>query len=673
MYNNTESRRPFFPSATPTGEGAGPGLGPSLADVATAVSKRRGAVRVSPFVGAAAISEGSARAGTFRRVLGLFGAYRPRIALLGLVVLVTAALQTAVPLLTKVVFDKALFPPAGQPRMGLLAVLVGTMIVLSALAGCLTVVQTYFSSAISQNVMHDLRKRLYGHLQRMSLRFFTATRTGELQARLAQDIGGLEPVITSAFATVLSQVALVILTVAGMAVLSWQLTLLTLLLVPPFVYFSHRIGMVKRGIQRTTQELIADMSVQTQETLSVSGFLLGRIFHRQRSAVQRYHSDSRRLADLRVRQQMVGRLFLGLAQSVFLVTPGVTYLAAGLARSHGTGAGITAGTLVAFTALQIRLFGPFRALLLAYTDALSSMALFERIFAVLDLRHDVEDAPHARTLVSESVAGRLSFRDVHFRYDEFGVGSSDPAVAARPWTLEAVDFEIEPGQMAAIVGPSGAGKTTLTYLVPRLYDVTSGAVCIDGTNVRDIRLSSLAQTVGMVTQEPYLFHASVLDNLLYARPGATREEVEAAARAAHIHETIMELSDGYDTRVGERGYRMSGGEKQRLAIARAILKDPRILILDEATSSLDTTNERLVQTALATLLEGRTTVVIAHRLATVVAADVIFVLERGRLVQRGTHRELLAAGGLYAQLCRDQLQSGDVAAAEGDTGATRHE
>jgi ATP-binding cassette subfamily B protein len=587
------------------------------------------------------------------RVFGLFRHYRGRVAALALLILASSAIGVVNPLLTKTVFDDALFPPGG-PDLTLLYILVGIMIVIALVGGALGVFQTWVASVVGQRVMQDLRDRLYSHLQRMSLRFFTGTRTGEIQSRIANDVGGIQTVVTDTASSIFANIVIIVSTLVAMAILSWQLMLLSLVIVPFFVVMTYRVGRARRKIRASTQRSLAEMSAITEETLSVSGVLLTKVFDRSTDAIQRYRDENRRLAELQVRQQMVGRTFWGLVQASFSIAPALVYLVAGLTISGGDPA-LTAGTLVAFTALQQRLFWPVGDMLRTSVEVQSSLALFERVFQYLDLEHEIVDAPGATVIPKPEVRGDVRFRDVHFSYNVDGDG-------ARPWTLDGIDIEIGAGQLAALVGPSGAGKTTMCYLIPRLYDVTSGAVEIDGHDVRQITLSSLADAMGMVTQETYLFHTSVRENLLYADPEATQEELEAAARTALIHDRIMELDEGYDTLVGERGYRMSGGEKQRLAIARVVLKDPRILILDEATSSLDTTSERLVQRALRPLMEDRTTIAIAHRLSTVLSADVIFVVERGRIVERGTHEELLLRGGLYASLYHEQFADGLVEA-----------
>ena len=582
-----------------------------------------------------------------RRVLGLFAPYRRKVAVWLAITLAVSILGITAPLLTKAVFDKALFPSGGQTQTGLLVLLVGLMIASVLLGGALALVQTYISNVVGQGVMHDLRQRLFGHLRQMSLRFFTSTRPGEIQSRIANDVGGIDLVVTQTASTVVVSSVFVTFSIAAMAWLSWPLTAISLVVVPGFALLTRKAGRMRREMQMTTQQTLAEMTVITQETLSLSGALLAKMFDPAGRSEHRYREESERLARLRVRQEMLSRTLLGLSQTFFLASPALIYLAAGLLSATGSWH-LTPGTLVAFIALQARLYSPLQDLMGISIELNASSVLFERIFEYLDLPQDVTDGPDARPLAGEHVDGRVALRNVHFRYDAGTNGH-------RPWTLEDIDLVIEPGQLAAIVGPSGAGKTTLSYLIPRLYDVNEGAVEIGGHDVRSITLESLAGIVGMVTQETYLLHTSVRQNLLFARPDASDAELERAASAAYIHERIVELPAGYDTLVGERGYRLSGGEKQRLAIARVILKDARILILDEATSSLDTLSERLVQEALASVVAGRTTLAIAHRLSTVMAADVIFVLDRGRLVERGTHAELLARGGLYARLCAEQF------------------
>src|ERR671939_168055 len=597
-----------------------------------------------------------------RRVARLFKPYRGQVGLVFGSILVTGALGVAPAFLTKAIINDALLPH----DLHLLWQLVLLMIAIPLVSGAIGVGQTYLTTVVGQRVMQDLRNRLYEHLQAMSLRFFTGARTGDLQSRLQNDVGGVQSVVTNTASSVLSSVVTVLSTVVAMLLLSWQLTALSFAVVPVFVFLTWRVGRARRALSKETQESLAELSALTEETLSLSGVLLAKTFDRQRDAIERYREGNRRLAWLNVRQQMVGRSFFALVQTFFAASPALIYLVAGYSN-------LSLGTIVAFTTLQTRLLFPIGSLLQTAVEVQSSLALFERIFAYLDLPHDIADAPGARELPKDRVRGDVRFDHVYFRYDEPVQPAALEAQAVEPdgdgarsapreWTLEDIEFDIEPGQLAAIVGPSGAGKTTISYLVPRLYDVTRGAVRIDGVDVREIKLASLAEIVGMVTQETYLFHSSVRENLLYAKPDATQEEIEAATRAAAIHDRIVELSEGYDTLVGERGYRMSGGEKQRLAIARVILKDPRILILDEATSALDTTSERLVPHALEDLMHGRTTIAIAHRLSTILAADQIVVIERGRLVEQGTHEELLRRGGLYAQLYAQQFQGGLVEA-----------
>jgi ATP-binding cassette subfamily B protein len=604
-----------------------------------------------------------------RRVARLFRPYRGRVALIVILILITSGLGVVNPLLTKQVFDKALFPPGNSgPNLGLLYALVGLMIVVPIVAAAIGVVQTYLTTVVGQRVMQDLRNRLFEHLQSMSLRFFTATRTGELQSRLQNDVGGVQNVVTNTASSVLSNVVTVLSTLAAMLILSWQLTLLALGIVPLFVYLTYRVGRVRRRISGETQESLADLSALTEETLSVSGVLLTKVFDRRGDVIERYRGENRRLAGLQVRQSMVGRSFFAVVQTFFSIAPALVYLVAGHAD-------LSSGTIVAFTTLQTRLLFPIGQTLQTAVEVQASLALFERIFQYLDLPHDIVDRKDARTIPAEEIRGEVALQDVWFRYEEpvepifdGAAVDGDGAIAAvdgarrREWTLEDVSLAVEPGQLAAIVGPTGAGKTTISYLIPRLYEATRGRVELDGYDVRGLTQATLAGAIGMVTQETYLFHASVRENLLYARPDATQADLERATTAAQIHDRITELSDGYDTVVGERGYRMSGGEKQRLAIARVILKDPRVLILDEATSALDTSSERLVQAALEPLMRDRTTIAIAHRLSTVISADVIFVLDRGRLVESGTHTELLAAGGLYAELYQQQFAGGLVEA-----------
>jgi ATP-binding cassette subfamily B protein len=634
------------------------------------------------------------RGRTIRRITAFFGPYRAQVLVVIGAILLTSLLGLINPILLKLLIDDAI------PKLdwGLLNLYVGLMIAVPIVSGLIGVGQSYLNNAIGQNVMQDLRAALYDHLQRMPLRFFTETKTGEIQSRLANDVGGVQGVVTDTAASVASNLAVAIGTVVAMLIIDWRLTALSLGLLPFFMYLTYRVGKVRREISTETQEALAALSSTTQETLSVSGILLTKTFGQQAAANQRFGAQSRRLARLQIRSAMVGRWFFMIIGTIFSITPAFVYWLAGtLAINHDPSAP-TIGDIVAFTTLQSRLFFPLGQLLNVQVEIQGALALFDRIFEYLEMDPVIVDAPDAIELRSDTIQGRIRFRDVSFRYparprtateaaasmpaDTVAavaeattgtaestpelVGAPEAATSPEPETLPfglvGIDFEAEPGQLVALVGPSGSGKTTTTYLVPRLYDADSGAVEIDGTDVRQISLVSLGRSIGFVTQETYLFHASVRDNLLYAKPEATQAELEAAARAAAIHDRILELPDGYDTIVGERGYKLSGGEKQRVAIARVLLKNPRILILDEATSALDTVSERLIQAALERLEHGRTTIAIAHRLSTILRADQILVYDGGRIVERGTHRDLLARRGLYARLYEEQFQDTGAAA-----------
>jgi ATP-binding cassette, subfamily B, bacterial len=614
---------------------------------------------------------------TLRRVAVAFSPYTLQVILVLLAILLTTILGLVNPLLIQRVFDDAI----GKRDLRLLVIYVSIMCLTPMVSGIIGVGQTYLNNRVGQNVMRDFRNRLYAHLQHMPLRFFTATRTGEIQSRLTNDVGGVQGAVTNTATTIVSNLSTVLSTIIAMTVISPGLSLISLGLLPLFLWITYKVGAIRRTTSRETQQSLASLTAMMQETLSVSGILLVKTFGRERHAQDRFEQENQRLTDLEVRRQMIGRWFFMLIGTFFSVMPALVYLVAGwqvIKSVPVLGVGMTLGTIVAFTTLQSRLFFPLGQLLNIQVEIQGALALFDRIFEYLDLSSEITDKQGALLLKPEDVRGEIVFADVSFTYKRDGLPAlngfaGEDARAKHPLspsplrpsgrgedgearaTLAGISFRIEPGQLVALVGPSGAGKTTITYLVPRLYDVDSGAIEIDGHNVKDIALSSLAGLIGVVTQETYLFHASIRENLLYARPDATTEEIIAAARAAAIHDRIMELDNGYDTIVGERGYKLSGGEKQRVAIARVLLKNPRILILDEATSALDTHAERLIQAALEPLTKGRTTLAIAHRLSTILAADVILVLDKGQIVERGTHQELLSRGGRYAQLYNEQF------------------
>jgi ATP-binding cassette subfamily B protein len=567
-----------------------------------------------------------------RRVGRLFVPYRLRLGLLLALIVIGSILSVASPFLLREAVDKGI----AKRELTLLTWLVAGMIALAIINGVIGVAQTWISNEVGQRVMHDLRAAVFGHLQRMSLAFFTRTRSGEVQARIAYDIGGIDDVVTSTATSTVSTVATVAATVVAMFALSWILTVFSLILLPFFVWLTRRVGNERRRIQSVRQGRLADMSTLVEESLSVSGILLGKTMGRSHELVDRFSSESSELADLEVRARMAGRWRMASVQMSFAIMPAAVYWFAGYNISRGHEA-ISIGTVVAFTTLQTRLLFPMQQLLSVGLEVQTSLALFGRIFEYLDLPVDIAERPGARELTG--VHGDVELDEVWFRYEE---GS--------PWTLQEINARIPAGTRTALVGETGSGKTTLAYLVARLYEAQRGCVSIDGVDIRDVTLTSLAATVGLVSQETYLFHSSIRENLRFARPEASDDEIEEAARAAQIHSLISGLPEGYDTPVGERGYRFSGGEKQRIAIARTILRNPPVLILDEATSALDTETERAVQAALDELSRGRTTIAIAHRLSTIRDADQILVLDGGRIVERGTHEELLERGARYAAL-----------------------
>lgn len=576
-----------------------------------------------------------------KRVVGLFGPHRGEVTMMMVTVVVAVILGLIPPFLLQVIIDKGLqkndFKIVTEYSLG--------TIVITLLAAGATLLYGYQSVVIGQKIMCDLRRNLFTHLQGMSLRFFTQTKTGDIQTRLISDIGGVQNVVSNTFVDALSNIAIVISALVSMFWIDWRLTLLAVILIPFFTIVGQKVGDFAKDIRKGVQEQTSEINSLMQENLSVSGALLAKTIGRADQIAQKFDVENQSLAKWQIRASVLQYMFFGLFRMITQVIPALIYWFAGYLL-HGGDTHLTVGTLVAFTMLQTRMFFPLTGLFATQVEIMGSFALFERIFEYADAEHDIKEKPNALPIRKETMQGAVKFEKVGFKYDQ----SSDD------WTLKDVSFEAKPGQLIALVGASGAGKTTLTYMIPRLYDVDEGIVTIDGIDVRDIKLDDLGQAVGAVTQETYLVHASIRENLQIAKPGATEEELIEACKAAAIHDHIASLAEGYDTVVGERGYKLSGGEKQRIAIARAILKNPKILILDEATSALDTHSERLIQNSLNTLMEGRTTFAIAHRLSTILNADQILVMSDGRLVESGKHQELLAMQGAYHHLYTQQFE-----------------
>lgn len=593
------------------------------------------------------------------RAVALFRPYLGRIIITGILVIVGAAIAVIPPLIVQRIFDDALFPVAGgAPDLALLTRLVLVMIGLFLLSAVLGVAQTWFTSTVGNAVTGDLRVKLFEHLQAMDLGFFTRTKTGVIQSRLQNDVGGVSGVLTNTVTSILGNVVTVGSALVAMIVIDWRLTIIAVIMMPILIFVQRRVGQVRARIAGETQESLSELTSITQETLSVSGILLSKSFNRQRTESARYRDENTNQVRLQVQRAMSGQGFFAVVQVLMASVPAAIYLVSGWLVTGGTDT-ITAGTVVAFTTVQARLLMPLMSLMRVALDVQTSRALFARIFEYLDLRPAITDRPGAITVAqAPGPIGQIEFRDVVFRYPE-------AAPTARP-TLDGVSFVAEHGQHIAFVGPSGAGKTTILYLAPRLYEASGGAVLFSGADVRGLTQESIVDQVGIVSQETYLFHATLRENLRYAKPEATDAEVEAACRAANIHHIIAGFERGYDTIVGERGYRLSGGEKQRIAIARVLLKDPPVLLLDEATSALDTVSERVVQEALDNAARGRTTLSIAHRLSTVIGADVIHVIDAGRIVESGTHAELLARGGLYADLAAQQMAAAQLDGVDAD-------
>lgn len=582
-----------------------------------------------------------------RRIAGLFKPHKRQVALTMLAVLVGTGLGIVPPFLYKVIIDELVT----EKRLDVIGLYSGLTLLAVLLGAGFTLLYGYWSVVIGQKIMCDMRDNLYQHLQSMSLKFFTNARTGDIQTRLISDVAGVQNVVSNTITDQLSNIAIVISTVVAMTILDWRLCLLSVGMVPFFAWVGKGVGEYARVVRKGTQEQTSEINSMMQETLSVSGILLSKTAGNQNVLSTRFSAENKVLAGWQIKNAVLQYMFFGMIRLITQFAPTLVYWLAGYLMIAQGDTSLTIGKIVAFTGLQARLFFPMTGLLSAQVEIMSSFALFERIFEYLDMKRDVADKPNAVTLTPAQVEGHVAFEGVFFKYED-----EQP-----DWTLSDINFKAEPGQLVALVGPSGAGKTTLTYLIPRLYDPEEGSVKLDGHDLRDVSLESLGQIVGAVTQETYLMHTTIKENLRVSKPGASDDELVAACKAAAIHEHISSLPEGYDTVVGERGYKLSGGEKQRIAIARAILKNPRILILDEATSALDTHSERLIQNSLNSLMEGRTTFAIAHRLSTVLSADLILVVNDGRIVESGKHAELLKEGGLYRKLYDEQFKSEAVA------------
>jgi ATP-binding cassette subfamily B protein len=569
---------------------------------------------------------------SLRRIGRLFVPYKWQLTVVTAIIVASSLVGLASPFLLRAVIDTAL----PEKNVQLLAWLVLAMVAVAAITSGLGVIQTWISTKIGQHVMHGLRTSVFTHLQRQSIAFFTRTRTGEVQSRIQNDIGGMESVVTSTATSIASNLTTAVATAVAMVALSWRLSLISLVVMPPAVYLTRKVAKMRRAITSQQQRELADLNVTIEEGLSINGIQLAKTMGTGPALIRRFTASSARLIDLELRSQLAGRWRMASLSIIFAAIPAVIYLAAGLPVTAGA---VSIGTLIAFTTLQNGLFRPITGLLGTSVSVISSLALFARIFEYLDLLVEVDDPARPVSIDPAAVTGHVRFEGVGFTYP----GADRPALAG-------IDLDVPAGSTLALVGETGSGKTTLGSLVARLYDPSAGAVRIDGTDIRDMRLADLAAIVGVVSQETYLLHTTVRENLRYAKPDASDAEIERAARAAQIHDLIASLPDGYDTMVGSRGHRFSGGEKQRIAIARTLLRDPRVLVLDEATSALDTETERAVQQAFDALARGRTTITIAHRLSTVRDAGQIAVLDHGRILEAGTHTSLLAGQGRYATL-----------------------